>query len=140
MYIIYIIIKNLESERHIKTIKKKKSVENVLPNLTDMYKTSIRHSIDSISYSSNNDTKKKNNSIGSIGTDSSRRFLSSKSNESSTPQSLPINSTTAALAVKMVKKTISQKDLFLKRKVTKSQRKEKRATKTLGIVVGKNFF
>lgn len=43
----------------------------------------------------------------------------------------------AALAMKLVKKSVNRKDgSSLKRKVTKAQRKEKRATKTLGIVVG----
>uniref|UniRef100_A0A1I8A512 G_PROTEIN_RECEP_F1_2 domain-containing protein n=1 Tax=Steinernema glaseri TaxID=37863 RepID=A0A1I8A512_9BILA len=46
------------------------------------------------------------------------------------------NGSTTALAVRIVKKTISRKDASFKRKVTKAQRKERRATKTLGIVVG----
>ncbi|KAI1728042.1 7 transmembrane receptor (rhodopsin family) domain-containing protein [Ditylenchus destructor] len=46
------------------------------------------------------------------------------------------NGSTTALAVRMVKRTINRKESSLKRKVNKSQRKEKRATKTLGIVVG----
>ncbi|KAK0410779.1 hypothetical protein QR680_005316 [Steinernema hermaphroditum] len=46
------------------------------------------------------------------------------------------NGSTTALAVRIVKKTISKKDASFKRKVTKAQRKERRATKTLGIVVG----
>jgi dopamine D2-like receptor len=36
----------------------------------------------------------------------------------------------------MVKRAINRKESSLKRKVNKAQRKEKRATKTLGIVVG----
>lgn len=47
------------------------------------------------------------------------------------------NGSTTALAVRMVKKTLNRKDSSLKRKVKKAQRKERRATKTLGIVVGK---
>ncbi|KAI6218515.1 Dopamine D2-like receptor [Aphelenchoides fujianensis] len=38
--------------------------------------------------------------------------------------------------LKMVKRAINRKESSLKRKVNKAQRKEKRATKTLGIVVG----
>ncbi|KAI6190342.1 Dopamine receptor 2 [Aphelenchoides bicaudatus] len=38
--------------------------------------------------------------------------------------------------LKLVKKAINRKESSLKRKVNKAQRKEKRATKTLGIVVG----
>ncbi|CAD5223535.1 unnamed protein product [Bursaphelenchus okinawaensis] len=47
-----------------------------------------------------------------------------------------INGSTTELAVRMVKKAINRKESSLKRKVNKAQRKEKRATKTLGIVVG----
>lgn len=112
----------------------------MLSNSTDVSKSSIRHSTDSISYGS--EIKKTHNSTGSIGTENYRRFLPSisgiKINGSATSTHTPsANSTTAALAVKMVKKTVNRKDSLLKRKVTKSQRKEKRATKTLGIVVGK---
>ncbi|CAD5232983.1 unnamed protein product [Bursaphelenchus xylophilus] len=46
------------------------------------------------------------------------------------------NGSTTELAVRMVKKAINRKESSLKRKVNKAQRKEKRATKTLGIVVG----
>ncbi|KAI6213135.1 Dopamine D2-like receptor [Aphelenchoides besseyi] len=41
--------------------------------------------------------------------------------------------------LKMVKRAINRKESSLKRKVNKAQRKEKRATKTLGIVVGKVY-
>uniref|UniRef100_A0AC34F0Z7 Uncharacterized protein n=1 Tax=Panagrolaimus sp. ES5 TaxID=591445 RepID=A0AC34F0Z7_9BILA len=48
-----------------------------------------------------------------------------------------INGSSTALAVRIVKRTMHRKESSLKRKVTKAQRKERRATKTLGIVVGK---
>uniref|UniRef100_A0AC35G809 G-protein coupled receptors family 1 profile domain-containing protein n=1 Tax=Panagrolaimus sp. PS1159 TaxID=55785 RepID=A0AC35G809_9BILA len=47
-----------------------------------------------------------------------------------------INGSSTALAVRIVKRTMHRKESSLKRKVTKAQRKERRATKTLGIVVG----
>lgn len=46
----------------------------------------------------------------------------------------------AALAMKLVKRSTNKDGSSLKRKVTKAQRKEKRATKTLGIVVGKLYY
>ncbi|VDM47120.1 unnamed protein product [Toxocara canis] len=46
------------------------------------------------------------------------------------------NGSSGGFAVRIVKRTITRKESSLKRKVSKSQRKEKRATKTLGIVVG----
>uniref|UniRef100_A0A0M3K2P1 G_PROTEIN_RECEP_F1_2 domain-containing protein n=1 Tax=Anisakis simplex TaxID=6269 RepID=A0A0M3K2P1_ANISI len=44
--------------------------------------------------------------------------------------------TSGGFAVRIVKRKLIPKESSLKRKVSKSQRKEKRATKTLGIVVG----
>lgn len=70
----------------------------------------------------------------------SPHYLSSKSNKSSILQLLSLNSIFASLVVKMFKKTNNKKNLFSKRKVTKFQKKEKRATKTFGIVVGKILF
>lgn len=46
------------------------------------------------------------------------------------------NGSSGGFAVRIVKRTMIRKESSLKRKVSKSQRKEKRATKTLGIVVG----
>uniref|UniRef100_A0A915EGS4 G-protein coupled receptors family 1 profile domain-containing protein n=1 Tax=Ditylenchus dipsaci TaxID=166011 RepID=A0A915EGS4_9BILA len=80
-----------------------------------------QNSTDSVSYSSQNQVNATSKQL-----ESKRRLLSNSK----------LNGSTTALAVRMVKKTINRKESSLKRKVNKSQRKEKRATKTLGIVVG----
>ncbi|XGW04706.1 hypothetical protein V3C99_015686 [Haemonchus contortus] len=61
-----------------------------------------------------------------------KRVCSLKSTDSQAPS---LKSVKNGIASKIVKKTMKHEQ-SLKRKVSKSQRKEKRATKTLGVVVG----
>jgi hypothetical protein len=71
--------------------------------------------------------------------DSNPSVSSSLKNEAAKKKLLgnaKINGSSTALAVRIVKRTMHRKESSLKRKVTKAQRKERRATKTLGIVVG----
>ncbi|ETN82311.1 hypothetical protein NECAME_02048 [Necator americanus] len=65
-------------------------------------------------------------------TDNSQKKTSLKSTES---QQQSFKSVRNGIASKIAKKTLRHEQ-SLKRKVSKSQRKEKRATKTLGVVVG----
>ncbi|KAK6039940.1 hypothetical protein COOONC_22555 [Cooperia oncophora] len=64
--------------------------------------------------------------------DEKRRACSVKSVDSQAPS---LKSVRNGIASKIAKRTIKHEQ-SLKRKVSKSQRKEKRATKTLGVVVG----
>uniref|UniRef100_F1L688 Dopamine D2-like receptor n=1 Tax=Ascaris suum TaxID=6253 RepID=F1L688_ASCSU len=79
------------------------------------------------SFSSTNTPSKKTN----------RRSLSvKKRGVASSLGTTRSNGSSGGFAVRIVKRTMIRKESSLKRKVSKSQRKEKRATKTLGIVVG----
>jgi hypothetical protein len=118
------LIKCLASPKHSKVHKR--STSQKLSNASSGQKG--EHSIESCYSSSQSQTTTATAGVYAT-TPTPTKNLESKREHS-------LQSVNNPYLVKLVKKAINRKESSLKRKVNKAQRKEKRATKTLGIVVG----